>query len=175
MLGTLPALRFALAAVFATAAASCSASEQGVTQAQTGEPVIVLSEGECAQTCPVYDMNLYPSGAYRLNGVKFVKTPGVSEGRLGKKAWDEAEKVLNDASFWTLPPDQTIKMSENCQSGAPTVNITWRTEAGKRKTVTYTAGCGGVETRDLVIKLREAMAFGDLVWTEDRFSPDGSR
>lgn len=175
MLGTLPALRFVLAAVLVTAVAACSAGEQGVSQAQTGDPVIILSEGECDQTCPVYDMNLHPDGSYKLNGVKFVKTMGVSDGKIGKKAWDEAENALNDASFWTLPTDQTARMSENCQSGAPTVKITWRTDAGKQKTITYTAGCGGVETRDLVIHLREAMAFGDLVWTEDRFSPDGSR
>ncbi len=29
--------------------------------------------------------------------------------------------------------------------------------------------------RQAIVGLREAMNFSDLVWTEDRFSPDGSR
>lgn len=165
---------FAVVAVLA-AATACSAAEQGVTQAQTGEAVVVLSEGECDQQCPVYDMTLHPDGSYALHGVMFVKTAGVSEGKLGKDAWTKAEKALTDASFWTLPPNQTSNASENCQAGAPTVHVTWRTETGKQKTITYTAGCGGPEMRNLVIALRETMAFGDLVWTEDRFSPDGAR
>lgn len=157
------------------AAAACSPSEQGVTQAQAGDAVIVLSEGACDQQCPVYDMTLHPDGSYILNAVRFVRNPGVSDGKLGADAWTSAEKALNDAAFWTLPPDQTSNTSENCQEGAPTVNVIWRTETGKQKTVTYTAGCGGPEMRNLVIALRETMAFGDLVWSEDRFAPDGSR
>lgn len=165
---------FAVVAVLA-AATACAPAEQGVTQAQAGEAVIVLSEGECDQQCPVYDMTLHPDGSYALHGVIFVKTAGVSEGRIGKAAWTEAEKALTDAGFWTMPANQTSNASQNCQPGAPTVHITWRTDTGKQKTITYTAGCGARETHNLVIALREAMAFGDLVWTEDRFAPDGSR
>jgi hypothetical protein len=167
--------RLLAVAIFAAATAACSPSEQGVLQAQADDAVIVLSEGECAQTCPVYDMTLHPNGAYALNGVMFVKTLGVSEGKLGKSAWEKAEKALEASGFWTLPVNQTSNLSENCHAGAPTVNVTWRTTEGKQKTIAYTAGCGGTEMRDLVIALREAMAFGDLVWTEDRFRPDGSR
>jgi hypothetical protein len=55
------------------------------------------------------------------------------------------------------------------------VQVTWRTAEGKQKTITYTAGCGGPEMRQAIVGLREAMGFGNLVWTEDRFAPDGSR
>lgn len=166
---------FAYAAVAAAALAACSPAEQGVTQAQTGEAVVVLSEGACEQTCPVYDMTLHPDGTYILNGVKFVKTMGVSDGQLGTDAWKAAEAALTEANFWTLAPNQTSNASENCHPGAPTVNVTWRTDAGKQKTIAYTAGCGGPEMRTLVIALREAMAFDRLVWTDDRFAPDGTR
>lgn len=165
-----------LAAVaMAAAAAACSGGEIGVTQSQTGNAVIVLSEGDCDQTCPVYDMTLHPDGAYVLNGVKFVKIKGVSDGNLGPDAWKKAEEALNEAGFWSQPIDQTSMVSENCHSGTPTVQVTWRTAEGKQKTITYTAGCGGTEMRQAIVGLREAMGFGDLVWTEDRFAPDGSR
>ena len=42
------------------AATACSPAEQGVSQAQTGDAVVVLSEEACEQTCPVYDMTLHP-------------------------------------------------------------------------------------------------------------------
>lgn len=159
----------------AAAAASCSGGDVGVTQAQTGNSVIVLSEGDCDQTCPVYDMTLHPDGSYVLNGVKFVKTPGVSEGKLGPDAWKKAEEALTEASFWSQPTDQTSMVSENCHAGTPTVQVTWRTAEGKQKTISYTAGCGVAEMRQAIVGLREAMGFGDLVWTDDRFAPDGSR
>lgn len=164
----------AIAAAFA-AASACSPAEQGVTQAQTGDPVIVMSEGACDQTCPVYDMTLHADGTYALHGVKFVKTTGVSEGQLDAAAWTAAEKALTDASFWTLPTNQTSAVSENCHSGTPTVNVTWRNDAGKQKTIAYTAGCGGPEMRNVIIALRQAMAFDSLVWTDERFGPDGNR
>jgi len=91
-----PYLFVALAATIATA---CSSGDKGVITGQTGDPVISLSEGECPETCPVYDMTLHPDGAYILNSVKFVKGSGVSEGKLSPEAWDDAEKILNDADF----------------------------------------------------------------------------
>ena len=165
---------FATAAALA-AASACSPAEQGVTQAQTGDAVIVMSEGACDQTCPVYDMTLHTDGTYILNGVKFVKSMGVSDGQLGTDAWTAAETALTESNFWTLPTNQTSNASENCHAGAPTVNVTWRTDAGKQKTIAYTAGCGGPEMRTLVVALREAMAFDRLVWTDERFAPDGTR
>jgi len=166
---------FAIAAATAAIASACAPAEQGVTQAQTGDAVVVLSEGACEQTCPVYDLTLHPDGTYLLNGVKFVKTMGVSDGQLGTDAWTAAETALTESNFWTLASNQTSNASENCHSGAPTANVTWRTDAGKQKTIAYTAGCGGPEMRTLVVALREAMSFDQLVWTNDRFAPDGSR
>ncbi len=102
----------AIVAIAATAAA-CSGGDAGVTQSQTGNAVIVLSEGSCDQTCPVYDMTLHPDGSYVLNGVKFVKTRGVSEGNLGADAWKKAQDALTEAGFWSQPTDQTSMVSEN--------------------------------------------------------------
>lgn len=164
-----------IAAAASAAAIACSPAEQGVTQAQTGDAVVVLSEGACEQTCPVYDMTLHPDGSYALNGVKFVKSVGVSEGNLGADAFKAAETALTEAGYWTLPTNQTSAVSENCHAGAPTVNVTWRNDAGKQKTIAYTAGCGGPEMRNVVMALREAMSFNALVWTNERFAPDGTR
>lgn len=157
------------------ALAACSPSEQGVETVHSGDPVIVISEGECDQTCPVYDMTLKPDGSYLLNGVRFVKTAGVSDGGLGTDAWAAAEKALADANFWTLDPNQTSSTQTDCLPGTPTVAVTWRTAEGKQKTLNYRAGCGGPEGRALIPALRQAMQFNSLVWTEDRFAPDGSR
>jgi len=175
MMGTRLFRLVAIAAAVSAVAAACSPAEQGVSQAQTGDAVVVLSEGECAQTCPVYDMTLHPDGSYALNGVKFVKSIGVSKGNLGPEAFNAAETALTEAGFWTLPTNQTNAVSENCHSGAPTVNVTWRNDAGKQKTIAYTAGCGGPEMRNVVIALRQAMSFDALVWTDARFDPDGRR
>lgn len=165
-----PALWSALVAV-----AACSPAEKGVAMVHSGDPVIVLSEGECDQQCPIYDMTLRQDGTYLLNGVRFVKTEGVSEGALGKSAWSAAEGALGNADFWSLEPDQTSSSQPSCQSGTPTVAITWRTAEGKQKTLNYRPGCGGPEGRQLVPALRAILKFDDLVWTADRFAPDGSR
>lgn len=162
-------------ALVALVVAACSPSERGIETVQADDPVIVLSEGECAQTCPVYDMTLKPDGSYVLNGVRFVKTPGVSDGGLGTSAWRSAEKALTDAGFWVLEPNQTSSTSLQCLPGTPTATVTWRTAEGRQKTLNYRAGCGGPEGRALIPALRAAMQFDSLVWTEDRFAPDGSR
>lgn len=155
--------------------AACSPSEKGVSTARTGDPVIVLTEGECDQTCPVYDMTLHPDGSYLLNGVRFVKTTGVTEGQLDGSAWTAAQAALDQAGFWTLEPNQTSSDNPSCVAGTPTVSITVRLADGKQKTLTYRAGCGGEVGRALIPALREALTFHDLVWTDERFAPDGSR
>ena len=166
---------FMASALVALVFAACSPSERGIETVHAGDPVIVLSEGECAQTCPVYDMTLKPDGSYLLNGVRFVKTPGVSDGGLGTSAWSSAEKALTDAGFWILEPNQTSSTNLQCLPGTPTATVTWRTAEGRQKTLNYRAGCGGPEGRALIPALRAAMQFDSLVWTEDRFAPDGSR
>ena len=162
----------ALAAAVATA---CSQGEQGVVQAQPEDPVIALSEGPCAATCPVYDMTLHPNGAYVLNSVRFVKGEGVTEGNIGKASYAAAEKVLADAGFWTLKAQQTEGTMPHCLPDAPTAKITWRTTEGKEKTVTYYAGCGVAKMQELVGALRNTMKFERLVWTNDSFDPSGNR
>lgn len=157
------------------ALAACSGGEQGVTTVHANDPVIVLSEGACDQQCPVYDMTLHADGSYALRGERFVKTLGLSEGNIGTAAWSAAERALDAAGFWGLEPNQTSSAQPSCQPGTPTVSITWRTKEGKQKTLTYRAGCGGPEGRDLVPALRAALKFDSLVWTDDRFSPDGTR
>jgi len=166
---------YVFAALFTAIATACSAGEQGVTQAQPDDPVISLSEGPCLGTCPVYDMTLHADGAYVLNGERFVKATGVSEGKLGKQAWSKAQAALEKAGFWSLKPVQTPETLATCHTDAPTAKVTWRTAEGKEKTVTYDAGCGVQEMQTLVSELREALGFGDLVWTDDRFDPSGNR
>ena len=167
-----PYLFAALAAAIATA---CSSGEKGVITGQTGDPVIVLSEGPCPGPCPVYDMTLHPDGAYLLNSVRFVKGTGVSDGKLSPGAWKSAEKILTDAGFWGLEPKETPETLSNCQPEAPTAKITWRTDEGTEKTLEYNAGCGVQPMQELVGKLREALNFNDLVWTDEKFDPSGNR
>ena len=167
-----PYLFTALAAAIATA---CSSGEQGVVTAQKDDAVIVLSEGACLGPCPVYDMTLHPDGAYVLNGVRFVKDAGVTEGKFAPDTFDDAEKILSDAGFWSLKPKQTMETLPNCHNDAPTAKVTWRTAEGKEKTVEYNAGCGIQEMQQLVANLRETLHFHDLVWTDAKFDPRGNR
>lgn len=161
----------ALSAIILLAAA-CGQQDQGVVQRDPGNPVIVLSEGACFGTCPIYDMTLRPDGAFTLYGERFVKDTGIHEGNIGPEAWDEATAALKGASFWSAQPMQTPETLQNCQTDAPTARITWRTEEGLEKTITYDAGCGVRKTQNMVIALREALKFDDLVWTDREFPFD---
>jgi len=163
------------AGMLAIAAVACGPTEQGVTTAQKNDPVIVLNEGPCEATCPVYAMTLHPDGSYRLQGEKFVRSTGVFEGLLDEDAWLRAVQALETISFWTQPPDQTRSSLPSCQEGPPVVSMTWRTAEGRQKTLTYRVGCGDAKIRAAVSELRSAMSFHELVWADDRFSPDGSR
>jgi hypothetical protein len=166
---------YVFAALGAAIATACSQGEQGVIQTQPDDPVISLSEGPCPISCPVYDMTLHGDGSYVLNAEQFVKETGLHEGKLGRAAWTEAEEALKRANFWSVKPVQTPDTLATCHPDGPEVKITWRTLEGKEKTATYNAGCGVPEMQQLVAALREAMAFGDLVWTDDRFDPTGNR
>lgn len=170
-----PAFRLGAAAVLAAVLAACSPSEKGVVQGRAGDPVIVLSEGACFGTCPIYDITLRPSGAYTLNAQRFVKNEGVFDGELSASAWTAAEAALEKADFWTQEPVQTLETMSTCHTDAPTVLITWRTAEAKEKTVTYNAGCGVRSMQTLVSELRAAMDFDNLVWTDERFDPSGNR
>lgn len=167
--------RTSLASLLALAACACSQAEQGVIAAQKDDPVIVLSEGACEATCPVYATTLRPDGSYVLHAERFVKSPGVHEGLLDESAWTRAVAALEEISFWTLSPQQTESSLPSCHPGPPVVSITWRTAAGRQKTLNYRVGCGDNAIRSAVGELRGAMAFDDLVWTDERFAPDGSR
>ncbi len=168
-------LGMALAGMIAAVGGACSPSEQGVIKAQTGEPVIVLSEGACEATCPVYAMTLRPDGSYLLHAERFVRDPGVHRGELGAAAWTKAEAALEEASFWTQAPEQTSSTLPSCQPDPPVVSITWRTAEGRQKTLNYRVGCGDAAIRAAVVDLRAAMSFQTLIWTDARFAPDGSR
>lgn len=149
---------------------ACSGgAEQGVVAGPKGSAAITLSEGPCATTCPVYDMTLHADGAYQLNGVAFVKETGLSEGNLGVEAFALASKALEDSDFWRAPPVQTAKTTANCHPDAPTAQVTWRTEEGKEKTLIFNAGCEVDKSRQMIIGLRKALHFDDLVWTDKKF------
>jgi hypothetical protein len=154
--------------------AACGAQERGVVNGRPDDPIVAISEGACpTNTCPVYDLTLRPGGAYILNGEAFVKIPGVTAGELGEDAWTGAQRVLEDAGFWALPPDQTSRTLDACHAETPTVRVTWRLADGKQKTIAYEAGCDRRKTAELIAKLRETMGFNQLVWTDERFRFEG--
>ena len=126
---------------------ACAEKETGVVQGEPGDPVLILAEGPCEGTCPVYDLTLHPDGGYMLNAEKFVKLQGFSEGNVGEDSWSLAEAVLEEVKFWNLKETQTADTLPNCQPGAPTVRITYRNEEGREKTLTYDAGCGVPKVR----------------------------
>ena len=167
-----PQIRIGLLAVAVTAMAACSPADKGVVQGNTGDPVISLSEGPCFGTCPIYNMTIRPNGTFTLFGERFVRDTGVQEGAIGADAWGEAVNALEAANFWSVEANQTPANLTNCHTDAPTARITWRTEDGREKTLTYDAGCGVRKTQDLVIALREALHFEDLVWTDRQFPFD---
>lgn len=165
-------IRASLIPLALLALAGCQKKEDGVAQGQADDPIISLSEGACKGSCPIYDLTLHGDGKYVLNGEKFVKQIGVTEGDLGPEAYQAAEAVLTEAKFWTMKQVQTMDTMDSCHTDAPTVLVKWRDATGKEKLLTYYAGCESQEahvTRAMIFNLRNALHFDDLVWSDAKF------
>lgn len=144
-------------ALFALAA--CATSQSSTDR-------IEISEGACFGPCPIYELTVSPDDRYILNGQRYTRINGVSEGELASGTYDLMIDLLDRADFSDLPPDVTFRNPEICPgpelADMPTLIVTRTTRRGSH-TVEWYQGCGNATLRDLRDGLRDAFGYEDIV------------
>lgn len=159
--------------VLAIAAACTSPLAAEVASAhgqQTAARSVKIWEGGCFYhaTCTTYEMEIRPDESYRLDARDFVRSPGLSVGKLDAGAWAKIEAALRAADFGNLPErlDQSTISPESgvpCISDVPGARLQVVWADGTQKEVYWDRGCPSQTASDLVDTLREAIAYDSLV------------
>ncbi|WP_421789540.1 DUF6438 domain-containing protein [Hyphobacterium sp.] len=127
---------------------------------------IEISEGACFGSCPIYDLTLSPDDRYVLNGQRFTRVNGLTEGALSEGSYAYMARLLSDADFFNLPSDITFNNPELCPgpelSDLPPFTVTWTTRRGSHTVVWYT-GCRNPVMRDLRDGLRDGFGYQSIV------------
>jgi hypothetical protein len=143
--------------LFALAACATSSNETGS---------IEVSEGPCFGQCPIYDVILTPDDRYLLNGERFTRINGLTEGRLEAGSYARMVDLLEEADFFGLPSDITYNNPSVCPgpplSDMPSLTVTWTNRRGSH-TVEWFQGCNNATMRDLRDGLRDAFGYEDIV------------
>lgn len=149
----------------AMAAEMASAHAQQVTLRS-----VKIWEGGCFYyaTCTTYEMEIRADGSYRLDARDFVRSPGLSVGKLAAGAWAKIEAALRAADFGNLPErlDQSTISPQSgvpCISDAPGARLQAVWADGTQKEVFWDRGCPSQAASDLVDALREAIGYDSLV------------
>ncbi len=147
-----------MTALFALAA--CATGSNGVAQS------IQVSEGPCFGQCPIYDLTVSPDDHYLLDGQRFTRINGLSEGDLPDGSFARMASILEDADFFDLPSDITFDNPDVCPgpplSDMPSITITLTTRRGSHTVVWY-QGCNNATMRDIRDGLRDAFQYQDIV------------
>lgn len=136
--------------------------------ATTNSPTdrIEISEGPCFGSCPIYDLIVTPDDHYELDGQRFTRINGFSEGDLADGSFQRMREMLEQADFFSLPETYTFANPEVCPgpelSDMPSITITYTTRRGSH-TVTWYQGCRAPAMRDLRDGLRDAFGYQDIV------------
>lgn len=127
---------------------------------------IEISEGPCFGQCPIYDVTLTPDDRYLLNGVRFTRINGLSEGNLDAGSYARMVELLETADFFDLPADITYNNPAVCPgpplADMPSLTVTWTHRRGSH-TVEWFQGCRNPTMRDLRDGLRDAFGYEDIV------------
>jgi Domain of unknown function (DUF6438) len=152
-------MRLFLLTVSLFALAACA------TTANNGQSIQV-SEGACFGQCPIYDVTITPDNHYLLNGERFTRVNGFSEGDLGAGSYTQMERLLDSADFFNLPSEFTFNNPEVCPgpplSDMPSITITWTNRRGSH-TVLWYQGCNNATLRDLRDGLRDGFDYEGIV------------
>jgi len=127
---------------------------------------IQISEGACFGQCPIYDVTITPDDHYLLNGERFTRVNGFSEGDLAAGSYARMEDLLENADFFDLPAEFTFNNPDVCPgpplSDMPSITITWTNRRGSH-TVLWYQGCNNATMRDLRDGLRDAFDYESIV------------
>ena len=124
----------------------------------TGPTAITVSEQPCFGVCPVYSMTVTPDDRYVLDGERFTRTEGRSEGQLPTGSFGRMVTALQAADFTAIPGEITHG-SEACgqpvASDLPTTIIA--TDGPVAHDVVWYQGCFGTPWRDGLATLRDTL------------------
>ncbi|MEE2526645.1 DUF6438 domain-containing protein [Hyphobacterium sp. HN65] len=127
---------------------------------------IEISEGPCFGACPIYELVVTPDDHYELDGQRFTRINGFSEGDLPRGSFVQMRDLLDRADFFRLPENYTFSNPDVCPgpelSDMPSITITYTTRRGSH-TVTWYQGCRAPNMRDLRDGLRDAFGYEDIV------------
>jgi Domain of unknown function (DUF6438) len=128
--------------------------------------IIEISEGACYGSCPIYELSVSPDDHYQLNGQRFTRINGYSEGDLSPGSYARMAEMLDNADFFSIPEDVTYNNPAICPgpplSDMPSMTITWTTRRGSH-TVNWYQGCSNATLRDLRAGLRDAFGYERIV------------
>ena len=103
----MPYPRIVLACLLAVSLAACATARTEVVAPRplpTNDAFIRMFEGGCYYaTCTTYEIDLHPDGSYTLNGLRNVRTSGITHGALGPDAWAQAEAAFAATHFAAMP------------------------------------------------------------------------
>lgn len=127
---------------------------------------IQVSESACFGACPIYELTVTPDDHYQLDGRRFTRINGYSEGDLAPGSYAQMQTLLENANFFSLPENYTFANPELCPgpqiSDMPSITISYTTRRNSH-TVTWYQGCGAPVMRDLRDGLRDAFDYDEIV------------
>ena len=136
-----------IAAAAALLLSGCSDSVPPWEQAPwpvEGYEVVYLGRSACYGECPVYEVEVFGDGRVRYTGDAFVKTTGVRETRIDRRAVDQMAKAIQASRFDTLRRSYQDQADgcENVITDAPSLTLAVRRD-GRTRSVNYYFGCEG--------------------------------
>ena len=141
------------------ALAACATQQNAVES-------IEVSESACFGSCPIYELVVTPDDHYQLDGQRFTRINGFSEGDLAPGSYALMEDLLERADFFSQPANYTFANPDVCPgpelSDMPSITITWTTRRDVH-TVTWYQGCSAPVMRDLRDGLRDAFGYEEIV------------
>lgn len=125
-----------------------------------GFMAIEISEDACFGTCPIYSIRVTPDDHYVLDGERFTRSSGRSEGQLAAGAFGALAGIIRDADVMAFPADITPSNPAACGSriatDLPGFNI--RVVLRERdKDVHWYPGCQASSYGEEMTRIRAAM------------------
>lgn len=143
--------------LFALAACATNHNESAAIQ---------ISESACFGSCPIYELTVTPDDRYQLDGRRFTRINGYSDGALAPGSFERMQDLLENANFFSLPENYTFANPDVCPgpqlSDMPSITISYTTPR-RMHTVTWYQGCRAPVMRDLRDGLRDAFGYEEIV------------
>lgn len=155
--------------------AGCSTmSASSVGEARPAKETISYTVGPCFGFCPVYSLELLPTGHITYVGERHTAVVGTKEGEAGEKAYGETAKAL--ASFHPVDGTTTDTECEQRRTDAQHYVITWTKPDGTKTVLQHDRGCMSAKNTELNKTLDTIPArLGIGEWAKQHTEPGATR